>query len=103
MNNGNANAWVPTGTTSLTFSTMLEDGKTYSIAQSRTTDAVAYDSYKFGNIPSCEQETANKEAITLQTYKWGNGETLTTLYRLVAPFAVGLPDARSCVLSYIED
>jgi hypothetical protein len=103
MNNGNANAWVPTGTTSLTFTTMLEDGKTYSIAQSRTTDAVAYDSYKFGNIPSCEQETANKEAITVQTYKWGNGETLTTLYRLVAPFAVGLPDARSCVLSYIED
>ena len=103
MNNGNANAWVPTGTTALSFSSMLEDGKTYSIAQSRTTDAVAYDSYKFGNIPSCEQETANKEAITLQTYKWGDGETLTTLYRLVAPFAVGLPDARSCVLSYMEE
>lgn len=88
MNNGNANAWVPTGTSSLTFTTMLEDGKTYDVVQSRTTDAVAYDSYKFGNVPSCEQEVQKKEALTLQTYKWGNGETLTTLVRLVAPFAV---------------
>lgn len=88
MNNGNANAWVPTGTSNLTFTTMLEDGKTYDVVQSRTTDAVAYDSYKFGNVPSCDMETQKKEALTLQTYKWGNGETLTTLVRLVAPFAV---------------
>ena len=103
MNNGNANAWVPTGTTTLSFSSMLEDGKTYNVVQSRTTDAVAYDDYKFGNIPSCDMETAKKDAITLQTYKFGNGETLTTLYRLVAPFAVGLPEPRSCVLSYMEE
>ena len=82
---------------------MLEDGKTYDVVQSRTTDAVAYDSYKFGNVPSCEQEVQKKEALTLQTYKWGNGETLTTLVRLVAPFAVGLPEARSSVLSYLEE
>jgi hypothetical protein len=103
MNNGNANAWVPTGTSSLTFTTMLEDGKTYDVVQSRTTDAIAYDSYKFGNVPSCDMETQKKEALTLQTYKWGNGETLTTLVRLVAPFAVGLPEARSSVLSYLEE
>lgn len=70
MNNGNANAWVPTGTSSLSFTTMLEDGKTYDVVQSRTTDAVAYDSYKFGNVPSCDMETQKKEALTLQTYKW---------------------------------
>lgn len=103
MNNGNANAWVPTGTTTLSFSSMLEDGKTYNVVQSRTTDAVAYDTYKFGNIPSCEQEIEKKEELTLQTYKWGNGETLTTLVRLVAPFAVGLPEPRSSVLSYMEE
>ena len=73
------------------------------IMQSRTTDAIAYDDYKFGNIPSCEQETTKKDAITLQTYKFGNGETLTTLVRLVAPFAIGCPEARSCVLSYMEE
>ena len=69
-NNGNANAWVPTGTSTLTFTSMLEDGKTYNVVQSRTTDAVAYDTYKFGNIPSCEQEIEKKDAVTLQTYKW---------------------------------
>lgn len=103
MNNGNANAWVPKGTSTLSFSSMLEDGKTYNVVQSRTTDAVAYDTYKFGNIPSCEQEIEKKEELTLQTYKWGNGETLTTLVRLVAPFAVGLPEPRSSVLSYMEE
>ena len=103
MNNGNANAWVPTGTSSLTFTTMLEDGKTYDVVQSRTTDAIAYDDYRFGNIPSCDLETTKKEALTLQTYKFGNGETLTTLVRLVAPFAIGCPEARSCVLSYMEE
>lgn len=102
-NNGNANAWVPTGTTTLNFKTMLEDGKTYNVVQSRTTDAIAYDNYKFGNIPSCEMEIEKKDAITLQTYKWGNGETLTTLVRIVAPFAVGLPEPRSSVLAYMEE
>lgn len=103
MNNGNANAWVPTGTTALTFTSLLEDGKTYNVVQSRTTDAIAYDSYKFGNIPSSEMEIEKKDALTLQTYKFGNGETLTTLVRLVAPFACGCPEPRSCVLAYMEE
>ena len=33
----------------------------------------------------------------------GNGETLTTLVRLVAPFAVGMPEPRSSVLAYMEE
>lgn len=102
MNGGNANAWVPTGTNSLTFTSMLTSGKTYDVVQTRTTDAVAMDSYKFGNIPGSEMETAQKEALKVQTYKFGNGETLTTMYRIVAPFAIGLPEARSCVLAYME-
>ena len=102
-NNGNANAWVPTGTTALNFTTMLADGKTYNVVQSRTTDAIAYDAYQFGNIPSSEMTVEKKDEVTLQTYKFGNGETLTTLVRLVAPFAVGLPDARSSVLAYMEE
>lgn len=102
MNGGNANAWVPTGTTALTFTSMLTSGKTYDVVQTRTTDAVAMDSYTFGNIPGSEMETAQKEALKVQTYKFGNGETLTTMYRIVAPFAIGLPEARSCVLAYME-
>jgi len=102
MNGGNANAWVPTGTSSLTFTSMLTSGKTYDVVQTRTTDAVAMDSYKFGNIPGSEMETVQKDALKVQTYKFGNGETLTTMYRIVAPFAIGLPEARSCVLAYME-
>lgn len=44
-----------------------------------------------------------KEEVTLQTYRFGDGQTLTTLVRLVAPFAVGMPDARSSVLAYLEE
>lgn len=102
MNGGNANAWVPTGTSSLSFSSMLTSGKSYDVVQTRTTDAVAMDSYKFGNIPGSEMETVQKDALKVQSYKFGNGETLTTLYRIVAPFAIGLPEARSCVLAYME-
>ena len=102
MNGGNANAYVPTGTSSLTFTPMLEDGAVYDVVQTRTTDAVAMDSYKFGNIPGSEMETVQKDALKVQTYKFGNGETLTTLYRIVAPFAIGLPEARSCVLAYMK-
>ena len=67
---------------------MLADGKTYNVVQSRTTDAVAYDAYQFGNIPASEMTVEKKDEVTLQTYQFGNGETLTTLVRLVAPFAV---------------
>ena len=56
-----------------------------------------------GNIPASEMTVEKKDAVTLQTYRFGDGQTLTTLVRLVAPFAVGCPDARSCVLSYLEE
>lgn len=100
-NGGNCNAWVPTGTVSLTFENMLTTGTTYDVVQSRTTDAVAYDTYKFGKIPGAELATEKKEAVTIQTYQFGDGNTLSTLVRLVAPFAVGMPDARQSVLAYM--
>ena len=87
-NGGNANAWVPTGTDSLTFENMLTTGVSYDVVQSRTTDAIAYDTYKFGKIPGSDLATEKKEAVTIQTYQFGDGDTLTTLVRLVAPFAV---------------
>ena len=96
-------AWVPTGTTALNFTPMLENGKTYNVVQSRTTDAIAYDNYQFGNIPASEMTVEKKDAVTLQTYKFGDGQTLTTLVRLVAPFACGCPEPRSCVLAYMEE
>lgn len=103
-NLGNANAWMPksTSSTTPTFVNMLTTGKDYTVVQSRQADAVAFDDYEFGKIPGSEMEKAEKEAITLQTYKFGNGNDFSTLVRLVAPFAVGMPDNRSSVLAYIE-
>lgn len=98
MNGGNANAWVPTGTSSLTFTSMLTSGKSYDVVQTRTTDAVAMDSYKFGNIPGSEMETVQKDALKVQTYKFRKRRNINNnvSYRC----SIRNPDYLNLVLAY---
>lgn len=100
----NANAWVPAGTESLTLVPMLEDGVKYGIAQTRIEGAVAFDSYKFAELPGTKMTTQKFEdsAIEVQTYEGGNIDTFTSGVRIVVPFAVGLPDPREAVVAYIK-
>ena len=100
----NANAWVPAGTETLTLVPMLEDGKKYAVTQCRIEGAVAFDSYKFAELPGTKMTTEKFEdsAIEVQTYEGGNIDTFTSGVRIVVPFAVGLPDPRESVVAYIE-
>lgn len=100
----NANAWVAEGTTSLTLVPMLEHGKKYAVTQCRIDSAVAFDSYKFAELPGTKMTTEKFEdsAIAVQTYEGGNIDTFTSGVRIVVPFAVGLPDPRESVVAYIE-
>lgn len=52
---GNPNAWVESGTNSLTFEPLLASGTKYEVGQVRIADALKFDTYKFNHVPSTEE------------------------------------------------
>lgn len=99
----NANAWVAEGVTELTLTPMLESGKKYAVTQTRLESAVAFDAYKFSELPGTKSTTEEIDSpIEVQIYEGGNIGDFSSMVRIVVPYAVGLPDPREAVLSYIE-
>ena len=102
-NTGNPNAWMKAGVSTLTLTSALEVGATYWVGQVRTRDALAYDSYKFENIPGSENEdVATVGGVTVKMSTYGDGTNLTKLVRLDTPHAAGIWEPRSCVAVYIK-
>lgn len=101
---GNPNAWVSTIPANVTGKPLLENSTTYYVGQVRAKDALAFDSYKFEDLPGSENEAvaAGEGALTVKMSQYGDGEHLTKLVRLDAPYAAGLPDARNSVTVYIK-
>ena len=52
---GNPNAWVESGTSTLTFEPLLASGTKYEVGQVRIADALKFDTYKFNHVPSTEE------------------------------------------------
>lgn len=99
----NANAWVDEDVTELTLEPMLESGKKYAVTQTRLESAVAFDAYKFSELPGTKSTTEEIDSpIEVQIYEGGNIGDFSSMVRIVVPYAVGLPDPRESVLSYIE-
>lgn len=102
-NTGNPNAWMKAGVETLTLTSDLEVGATYWVGQVRTRDALAYDSYKFENLPGSENEdVATVGGVTVKMSTYGDGTNLTKLVRLDTPHAAGIWEPRSCVAVYIK-
>lgn len=102
-NTGNPNAWMKAGVETLTLTSALEAGATYWVGQVRTRDALAYDSYKFENLPGSENEdVATVGGVTVKMSTYGDGTNLTKLVRLDTPYAAGIWEPRSCVAVYIK-
>ena len=102
-NTGNPNAWVSAGVTSITLSCDLDADAEYWVGQVRTRDALAYDSYKFENLPGSENEdVATVGGVTVKMSTYGDGTNLTKLVRLDTPHAAGIWEPRSCVAVYIK-
>ena len=102
-NTGNPNAWVAAGVTSITLSCDLDANAEYWVGQVRTRDALAYDSYKFENLPGSENEdVATVGGVTVKMSTYGDGTNLTKLVRLDTPHAAGIWEPRSCVAVYIK-
>lgn len=102
-NTGNPNAWMKAGVSTLTLTSALEVGATYWVGQVRTKESMAFDSYKFENLPGSENEdVATVGGVTVKMSTYGDGTNLTKLVRLDTPHAAGIWEPRSCVAVYIK-
>lgn len=99
---GNPNAWCDASATSFTLTPALSASKKYVIGQTRLFDSLAFDGYKFKNLPGSENENiATVGGVTVKLSSYGDGEYLEKLYRLDMPFGAGLMDPRFSVTTYL--
>ena len=102
-NTGNPNAWMKAGVETLTLTSALEGDATYWVGQLLTEESMAFDSYKYENLPGSENEdVATVGGVTVKMSTYGDGTNLTKLIRLDAPHAAGIWDARGAVAVYIK-
>lgn len=99
---GNPNAWCDASAASFVLVPMLTAGKKYAVGQLRLVDALAYDGYKFKNLPGSENEAvATVAGVTAKMSMYGEGEYLEKMIRVDLPFAAGLMDPRLSVTTYL--
>jgi hypothetical protein len=99
---GNPNAWVASGTSALTLSPILTEGKSYYVGQIRTQKALGVDTYKFDDLPGSENATETVDGISIKMSQYGDGQHMKVLGRLDAPHAFTLPEPREAVTVYFE-
>lgn len=100
---GNPNAWCDASAASFTLVPLLTAGKKYAVGQLRLVDALAYDGYKFKNLPGSENEAvATVAGVTAKMSMYGEGEYLEKMIRIDLPFAAGLMDPRLSVTTYLQ-
>ena len=99
----NPNAWVPSGTSSLSLSAALEAETTYYVMQVRTKDCFTFDTYRFEDLPGSENEEVSVvggHSVKMSMY--GTGNTLNKLVRLDAPYAAGIFEPRGSVTVFVK-
>lgn len=101
----NPNAWITSafGSTTQTFSAGLTAGKKYQVGICRIDDALCYDAYKFGDLPSGKMDTVGVDgAVVMKTMAFGNGKAGTELLRIDSPFLVDIFEPRLAVTTYLQ-
>lgn len=94
-------ATAPAG--DLSGTALLTSGATYLVGVARPEDALAFDTYKFDDIPGCENDSVTfKNLLSLQVAKGGQITDRSSVTRLDCPYAAGIPDARTQVTTYIK-
>lgn len=99
----NPNAWVATGTSTLTATYALGNSKTYVICEVRAKDALAYDTYQFDTLPGSDDEnvsTVGGSSVKMRIF--GDGTNLNKLVRIDSAYAASLYEPRNAVVIYIE-
>lgn len=98
------NAYLSTAPSGdLAGTALLTSGATYLVGVARPEDALAFDTYKFDDIPGCENDSVTfKDLLSLQVAKGGQITDRSSVTRLDCPYAAGIPDARTQVTTYIK-
>jgi len=98
---GNPNAWMASAG-DLTATALLTENKEYYVGVCREETALAFDTYKFNDLPGSENETVTVDGVSVKMSQYGDGKNMQSLVRLDCPFACGIPDARRQAVLYIE-
>jgi hypothetical protein len=102
-NEGNPNAWCDSEATSFSLQPILTGGKKYVIGQARIDASLAFDGYKFKDLPgSTNENVATVGGVTVKMSQYGEGEYLEKLIRLDMPFGAGLMDPRLSVTTFLQ-
>lgn len=100
---GNPNAWCDGEATSFSLQPILTAGKKYVIGQARIDASLAFDGYKFKDLPgSTNENVATVGGVTVKMSQYGEGEYLEKLIRLDVPFGAGLMDPRLSVTTFLQ-
>lgn len=98
---GNPNAWCDADASSFTLETILSTNKTYVVGQCRLEASLAFDGYKFANLPGSENEgVATVGGVTVKMSQYGDGDYLEKKIRFDLPFGAGLMDPRLSTTTY---
>lgn len=101
----NANAWVATGTTTITLVNALTASKTYKICEVRSKSCLAYDTYRFDTLPGSEQSDLSVGEVAgsaVQMRIFGDGSNLDKLVRVDSAYAASLYEPREAVVIYVQ-
>lgn len=101
----NANAWVAAGTTTITLVNALTASKTYKICEVRSKNCLAYDTYRFDQIPGSEQSDVTVGEVAgsaVQMRIFGDGNNLDKLVRIDSSYAASLYEPREAVVIYVQ-
>lgn len=102
---GNPNCWTPAPLANLTFALtpLLGASKSYLVTQTRLDDALVFDAYTFGDLPSSRTENVGVDGpIALKCMEFGDGKNGVQLTRIDAPHLSKIWDPRLSVTGYIE-
>ena len=103
QNFNNANAWVASGTSALTFVPMLSASTTYEVGQVRIDDSLAFDTYKFNKLAGVEDlGSETVDGVRVECVKGSNVKTRDSLVRIDCPYACGLPEVRQSVTVFTK-
>lgn len=101
----NANAWVASGTTTITLVNALTASKSYRICEVRSKSCLAYDTYRFDTLPGSEQSDLSVGEVAgsaVQMRIFGDGSNLDKLVRVDSAYAASLYEPREAVVIYVE-
>ena len=101
-NYNNPNAWFGTSFTGFDATPLLTSGASYYVGVCREEDALAFDTYKFADLPGSENSTETIDGVSVKMSQYGDGKNMQALVRLDCPYAAGIPDARRQSVLYVK-